>query len=85
MESLISNEMKDTSSSVEVSNTDGRWCIKSATDQKRTFDGLLLSSGSGTGTLVEPLPAVPLNDELQQARASVAKAEADVLLEITHK
>nr|GEX71512.1 DNA mismatch repair protein MutS, core [Tanacetum cinerariifolium] len=42
-------------------------------------------SGSGTGTLVEPPPAVPLNDELQQARASVAKAEADVLLEITHK
>ncbi|PWA70532.1 DNA mismatch repair protein MutS, core [Artemisia annua] len=85
MESLISNDMKEKSSSVEVSNTDGRWCIKSATDQKRTFDGLLLSSGSGTGTLVEPLSAVPLNDELQQARASVAKAEADVLLEITHK
>nr|GEX55941.1 DNA mismatch repair protein MutS, core [Tanacetum cinerariifolium] len=41
--------------------------------------------GSGTRTLVEPLSAVPLNDELQQARASVAKAEADVLLEITHK
>nr|GEZ55440.1 DNA mismatch repair protein MutS, core [Tanacetum cinerariifolium] len=32
-------------------------------------------SGSGTGTLVDPLHAVPLNDELQQARASVAKAE----------
>nr|GEY22809.1 DNA mismatch repair protein MutS, core [Tanacetum cinerariifolium] len=42
-------------------------------------------SGSGIGTLVEPLPAVPLNDELQQARALVAKAEADVLLEIMHK
>ncbi|XP_024961780.1 uncharacterized protein LOC112502170 isoform X2 [Cynara cardunculus var. scolymus] len=84
MESLISSEMKETSS-VEVSNTDGRWCIKSGTDLKRSFDGLLLSSGSGTGTLVEPLSAVPLNDELQQARASVAKAEADVLLEITQK
>ncbi|KAJ9539576.1 hypothetical protein OSB04_026082 [Centaurea solstitialis] len=84
MEGLISNEMKETSS-VEISNTDGRWCIKSGTDVKRSFDGLLLSSGLGTGTLVEPLSAVPLNDELQQARASVAKAEADVLLEITHK
>ncbi|XP_071705704.1 uncharacterized protein [Rutidosis leptorrhynchoides] len=84
MESLISDEMKETSF-VEVSNTDGRWCIKSGTDLKKSFDGLLLSSGSGTGTLVEPLSAVPLNDELQQARAAVAKAEADVLLEITHK
>lgn len=84
MESLISNEMEETSS-VEVSKTDGRWCIKSGTDLKRSFDGLLLSSGSGTGSLVEPLSAVPLNDELQQARASVAKAEADVLLGITHK
>lgn len=34
---------------------------------------------------MEPLSAVPLNDELQQARASAAKAEADVLLQITHK
>ncbi|XP_076930477.1 uncharacterized protein LOC143595323 [Bidens hawaiensis] len=84
MESLISKEMKETSS-VEVSNTDGRWCIKSGTDTKKSFDGLLLSSGSGTGSLVEPLSAVPLNDELQQARASIAKAEADVLLQITHK
>ncbi|KAL7613919.1 hypothetical protein Lser_V15G04925 [Lactuca serriola] len=84
MESLISNEMKETSS-VEVSKTDGRWCIKSGTDLKRSFDGLLLSSGSGTGSVVEPLTAVPLNDELQQARASVAKAEADVLLGITQK
>ncbi|XP_076941882.1 uncharacterized protein LOC143611573 [Bidens hawaiensis] len=84
MESLISKEMKETSS-VEVSNTDGRWCIKSGTDTKKSFDGLLLSSGSGTGSLVEPLSAVPLNDELQQARASTAKAESDVLLQITHK
>ncbi|KAI3704814.1 hypothetical protein L1987_75043 [Smallanthus sonchifolius] len=84
MDSLISNEMKETSS-MEVSNIDGRWCIKSGTDTKKSFDGLLLSSGSGTGSLVEPLSAVPLNDELQQARASVSKAEADVLLEITRK
>ncbi|GJW47598.1 hypothetical protein Tco_0079244 [Tanacetum coccineum] len=32
-----------------------------------------------------PLSAFPLNDELQQARSSVAKAGADVLLEITHR
>lgn len=48
-------------------------------------DKIVCCSGSGTGSLVEPLSAVPLNDELQQARASIAKAEADVLLQITHK
>ena len=42
-------------------------------------------SGSGVGSLLEPLSAVPLNDELQQARALVAKAEADVLLKLTEK
>lgn len=42
-------------------------------------------SGSGAGSLVEPLSAVPLNDELQQARQSVLKAEAEVLLKITKK
>lgn len=40
-------------------------------------------SGSGIGSIVEPLSAVPLNDELQRARESVAKAEADVLLVLT--
>lgn len=39
----------------------------------------------GTGSVVEPLSAVPLNDALQQAKASVSKAEADVLLKITQK
>lgn len=34
---------------------------------------------------MEPLSAVPLNDELQQARESVAKAEEEVLLKITKK
>ncbi|GKD55113.1 hypothetical protein Tco_1288500 [Tanacetum coccineum] len=33
---------------------------------------------------IEPLSVVPLNDEFQQARASVAKVEADVLLEIAY-
>lgn len=42
-------------------------------------------SASGTGSVVEPLSAVPMNDALQQAKASVAKAEADVLLKITQK
>lgn len=42
-------------------------------------------SGSGAGSLIEPLSAVPLNDELQQARALVTKAEADVLLKLTEK
>ena len=42
-------------------------------------------SGSGGGSIVEPLSAVPLNDELQQARAVMAKAEADVLFRLTEK
>ena len=42
-------------------------------------------SGSGVGSIIEPLSAIPLNDELQQARALVAKAEADVLLKLTEK
>ena len=46
---------------------------------------MLYCSGSGAGSILEPLSAVPLNDQLQQARASVAKAEADVLLKITKK
>ncbi|KAK9292513.1 hypothetical protein L1049_020486 [Liquidambar formosana] len=84
MDSLIRNEMNETSS-LEVSNVDGRWCIRSGADQLTSFRGLLLSSGSGVGSIVEPLSAVQLNDELQQARASVAKAETDVLLVLTEK
>lgn len=70
---------------IEASNIDGRWCIKSEADMHPTFEGLLLSSNLGAGNLVEPLAVVPLNDELQQARLSVAKAEAYVLLKITKK
>ncbi|KAF6156774.1 hypothetical protein GIB67_033243 [Kingdonia uniflora] len=69
----------------EVSNIDGRWCIKSGFNQVTTFKGLLLSSGSGEGSLVEPLSAVPLNDELQQVRSLVANAEEEVLLRLTEK
>ncbi len=47
--------------------------------------GIYCCSGSGIGSIIEPLSAVPLNDELQQARASVAKAEADVLSMLTEK
>ncbi|XAR52128.1 hypothetical protein NMG60_11020037 [Bertholletia excelsa] len=39
----------------------------------------------GTESIVEPFSAVSLNDEFQQAKASVAKAESDVLLKITKK
>ncbi|PIN22927.1 hypothetical protein CDL12_04364 [Handroanthus impetiginosus] len=81
MESMVRNE----TSTLEICNVDGRWCIKSDADTRPAFEGLLLASGSGAGSLLEPLPAVPLNDELQQARASVAKAEAEVLLKITKK
>lgn len=42
-------------------------------------------SATGIGSILEPLSAVPLNDELQQARVSVAKAEEDVLFMLTEK
>lgn len=42
-------------------------------------------SDTGIGSIIEPISAVPLNDELQQARASVAKAEEDVLFMLTEK
>ncbi|KDP46010.1 hypothetical protein JCGZ_14917 [Jatropha curcas] len=84
MDSIIRNDMKE-ASFLEVSNVDGRWCIKSGTNQLTSFRGLLLSSDSGRGSILEPLSAVPLNDELQRARASVAKAETDVLLMLTEK
>ncbi|KAJ4726784.1 putative DNA mismatch repair protein MutS [Melia azedarach] len=83
MDRLIRNENSE-SSLLEMSNIDGRWCIKSGADQL-SFNGLLLSSGSGIGSIVEPLSAVPINDELQQARALATKAEEDVLLTLTKK
>ncbi|KAK8521071.1 hypothetical protein V6N12_004988 [Hibiscus sabdariffa] len=43
------------------------------------------SINHSTRSIIEPFAAVPLNDELQQARASVAKAEADVLSMVTEK
>ncbi|WJX63469.1 hypothetical protein P8452_48350 [Trifolium repens] len=83
MESLIRSEGSETSI-LEVNNIDGRWCIRVDSGQKTSFKGLLLSS-SGVGSTIEPLSAVPLNDELQRARGLVAKAEADVLLTLTKK
>ncbi|XP_019054629.1 PREDICTED: uncharacterized protein LOC104605235 isoform X2 [Nelumbo nucifera] len=84
MDSLIRNAMNDTYS-LEISNINGRLCLKSGTDQLTAIKGLLLSSGSGVGNLIEPLAAVPLNDELQEARALVMKAEEDVLSALTEK
>ncbi|RVW41291.1 Endonuclease MutS2 [Vitis vinifera] len=96
MDSLVRNNVNETSS-LEVSNVDGRWCIKSGANLTN-LKGLLLSrsqrkrtsksspaSNASVGSIIEPLSAIPLNDELQQARALVAKAEADVLLKLTEK
>ncbi|CAN1251216.1 Endonuclease MutS2 [Linum perenne] len=69
----------------EVSSVDGRWCVKSGPGQLTNVKGLLLSRQSGRGSIIEPLSAVPLNDELQQARLSVVQAEADVLSMLTEK
>ncbi|XP_068635068.1 uncharacterized protein [Aristolochia californica] len=84
MDSLVRNELGE-KSSPEVTYVDGRWCIKSGADQSMTFTGLLLSSSSRGQSLIEPISAVPLNDELQQARALVAKAEESVLYRLTEK
>eukprot|EP00267_Zea_mays_P055686 XP_020409067.1 uncharacterized protein LOC100382240 isoform X10 [Zea mays] len=54
-------------------------------DNSSFFDGLLLSSRSDAGSMIEPIVAVPLNDELQESRALVAKAELDVLSKLTDK
>ncbi|KAJ4832476.1 hypothetical protein Tsubulata_000017 [Turnera subulata] len=84
METLIRSETRETHFA-EVSSVSGRWCIKSGADQLTNVKGLLLNSDSGKGRFMEPLSAVPLNDELQQARGSVAKAETEVLLMLTEK
>uniref|UniRef100_A0A7N0ZUY8 DNA mismatch repair proteins mutS family domain-containing protein n=1 Tax=Kalanchoe fedtschenkoi TaxID=63787 RepID=A0A7N0ZUY8_KALFE len=84
MDALIRKE-KEEALSLEVSNINGRWCLQSQADQNLSIQGLLLSSVPGVGSIVEPLVAVPLNDELQQARASVARAEDEVLLCLTKK
>uniref|UniRef100_A0A1D1XPS1 MutS2 protein n=1 Tax=Anthurium amnicola TaxID=1678845 RepID=A0A1D1XPS1_9ARAE len=84
MDKLIRSDRDDVYSG-EVSTINGRWCIKSTIDRYSTFEGLLLSSGPGAESFIEPLIAVQLNDELQLARALVAKAEEDVLSGLTDK
>ncbi|XP_047320146.1 endonuclease MutS2 [Impatiens glandulifera] len=85
LDSLVRNKMTEAYSH-ELCNVGGRWCLKlEGADPRASVQGLLLTSGSGTGSIVEPLSAVPLNDELQQAKASVALAEEEVLLKITMK
>ncbi|PRQ60619.1 putative endonuclease MutS2, P-loop containing nucleoside triphosphate hydrolase [Rosa chinensis] len=84
MNSLVRND-KSVTPLLEVSTVDGRWCIKSSANEMTSFKGLLLPSGSGKGSIVEPLSAVPLNDELQQTRALVSEAEAEVLSMLTEK
>ncbi|KAG2537070.1 hypothetical protein PVAP13_9NG244600 [Panicum virgatum] len=69
----------------EVCIVNGRCCIRTTGDKSSTFDGLLLSSGSDAGNMIEPIAAVLLNDELQESRALVAKAELDVLSKLTDK
>ncbi|XP_015697338.1 endonuclease MutS2 [Oryza brachyantha] len=84
MDKLMRNSENEASVS-EVCIVNGRCCIKVTGDKSSPFDGLLLSSGSDAGSMVEPIVAVPLNDELQEARALVAKAELDALSKLTDK
>lgn len=86
MNNLVDTQLNTTpSGGWEVSNVDGRWCIRSGSNELTGFEGLLLSSGSHVGNIIEPLSSVPLNDELQEAKALVAEAEAEVLFQLTTK
>lgn len=84
MDKLMRNADNEASLS-EVSIVNGRCCIRTTGDKSSIFDGLLLSSGAGAGSMIEPIAAVPLNDELQESMALVAKAELDVLSKLTEK
>ncbi|XP_065002745.1 uncharacterized protein LOC135635539 isoform X5 [Musa acuminata AAA Group] len=84
MDKLIGQEKNETST-LEMCIVNGRCCIKVMTDRSTIFDGLLLSSGSRAGSILEPIAAVPLNDELQRARALVIKAEEEVLSKLADK
>ncbi|CAN6323531.1 unnamed protein product [Urochloa humidicola] len=84
MDRLMRNADSEASLS-EVCIVNGRCCIRTTGDKSSTFDGLLLSSGSDARSMIEPIAAVPLNDELQESRALVAKAELDVLSKLTDK
>ncbi|OEL31123.1 Endonuclease MutS2 [Dichanthelium oligosanthes] len=84
MDKLMRNADNEASLS-EVCIVNGRCCIRTTGDMSSTFNGLLLSSGSDAGSMIEPIAAVPLNDELQESRALVAKAELDVLSKLTDK
>ncbi|RVW60908.1 Endonuclease MutS2 [Vitis vinifera] len=76
MDSLVRNNVNETSS-LEVSNVDGRWCIKSGANLTN-LKGLLLSRSQRKRTS-KSSPAS------NATRALVAKAEADVLLKLTEK
>ncbi|ERN08188.1 uncharacterized protein LOC18436430 isoform X3 [Amborella trichopoda] len=84
MDTLLRNEMNGASSR-EMINIDGRWCIKGNINQPTSFQGLLLSLGSGADSYLEPISAIPLNDDLAQAKALVVKAEQEVLSKISEK
>ncbi|XP_049935905.1 uncharacterized protein LOC116262476 isoform X2 [Nymphaea colorata] len=83
MDSFLKNAA-DNAFSQAMSNVEGRWCIKISSDQA-TVPGLLLRGGPGAENFVEPISAVPLNDELEQARNLAVKAELDVLYKLTQK
>ncbi|AQK64674.1 DNA mismatch repair protein MutS type 2 [Zea mays] len=83
MDKLMRNA-DDEASLSEVCIVNGRCCIRTTMDNSSFFDGLLLSR-SDAGSMIEPIVAVPLNDELQESRALVAKAELDVLSKLTDK
>ncbi|XP_010442981.1 PREDICTED: uncharacterized protein LOC104725928 [Camelina sativa] len=84
IDAIIRSQKSDESVMV-AAEIDGRWCIQMSSNQLTSVNGLLLSSGSGGGTAAEPIAAVSMNDDLQSARASVAKAEAEILSMLTEK
>nr|CAD1844462.1 unnamed protein product [Ananas comosus var. bracteatus] len=83
MDKLVKNDSSE-AVSPQACIVNGRFCIEVVPDKMANFNGLLLSS-SGVGSVMEPIAAIPLNDELQRARALVATAEEEVLSKLSDK
>lgn len=63
------------------------YCDDFILNAQKVFFGLIhmICCSSGVGSVMEPIAAIPLNDELQRARALVATAEEEVLSKLSDK
>eukprot|EP00252_Welwitschia_mirabilis_P007305 TRINITY_DN18553_c0_g1_i1.p1 TRINITY_DN18553_c0_g1~~TRINITY_DN18553_c0_g1_i1.p1 ORF type:complete len:808 (-),score=155.49 TRINITY_DN18553_c0_g1_i1:23-2446(-) len=81
----LMSDHRDGNNYQEIGYTNGRWCIKTITDEVQEFQGLLLRNDSTFEKYLEPVRAVPLNDELMKAKATVLRAEREALTTLTKK